>query len=219
MKYLLICFISYLLGSIPTALVVVKVITKKDVRSSDSGNMGAMNTLRVVKKQKGLLLAILSFLFVWLFDCFKAILTIYISQQFKLNSIWSLTLSTFFVILGHNYPIWLKGRGGRGASCLMGVMMYFKFSVLLYWLLLVFFFSLLIEIIFRIIKHQQITPKIIFQSISDQIIGRLIGEIAAIFIIFFIYPKLFYPILFGTLLIIYRHQDRLTNQIKSISQK
>lgn len=219
MKYLLICLISYLLGSIPTALVVVKIITKKDVRSSASGNMGAMNTLRVVKKQKGLLPAIFSFLFVWLFDCFKAILAIYLSQQFKLNSIWSLTLSTFFVILGHNYPIWLKGRGGRGASCLMGVMMYFKFSILLYWLLSVFFFSLLTEIIFRIIKHKQITPKIIFQSISDQIIGRLIGEIAAIFMIYFIYPKLFYPILFGTFLIIYRHQDRLTNQIKSISQK
>jgi glycerol-3-phosphate acyltransferase PlsY len=216
MKYLLICFISYLLGSIPTALVVVKVITKKDVRSSDSGNMGAMNTLRVIKKQKGLFLAVLSFIFVWLFDCFKAILAIYISQQFKLNSIWSLTLSTFFVILGHNYPIWLKGHGGRGASCLMGVMMYFKFSVLIYWLLSVFFFSLLTEIIFRIIKHQQITPKIIFQSISDQIVGRLIGEIVAIFVIYFIYPKLFYPILFGTILIIYRHKNRLTHQLDNL---
>lgn len=215
MNYLLICLISYLLGSIPTALILVKAITKKDVRSTDSGNMGAMNTLRVIKKNKGLIPAILSFIFVWLFDCFKAILAIQLSLKFNLNFIITTTLVTFFVILGHNYPVWLKGKGGRGASCLMGVLMYFRFSILLYWLLVVFIASLLVEIIFRSLKHQQITSKIVFQSISNQILGRLIGEIIAIPIISLIEPKLFLPLLFGSILVILRHRNRLINQLKN----
>jgi len=216
MNYLLICLISYLLGSFPTALILVKIVTKKDVRSSESGNMGAMNTLRITKKEKGLKIAILSFLFVWLFDCFKAIMALYLSQKFNLNFITTITLSTFFVILGHNYPIWLKGRGGRGAACLMGVLMYFRFSILLYWLLTIFLSSLIIEIIFRIFKHQKFSPKIIFQSISDQIIGRLIGELIAIYVVYLIEPKLFWPVLFGSILIILRHQTRLSKQLSSL---
>jgi len=214
MNYVLICLISYLLGSFPTALILVKIITKKDVRSSESGNMGAMNTLRIVKKEKGIKIAILSFLIVWLLDCFKAIAAIYLAQKFNLNFIITITLSTFFVILGHNYPVWLKGKGGRGAACLMGVLMYFRFSILLYWLLTIFLSSLITEIIFRILKHQKITPKIVFQSISDQIIGRLIGEIIAIYIVYLIEPKLFWPILLGSILIILRHKTRLLKQIK-----
>ncbi|MPM42598.1 Glycerol-3-phosphate acyltransferase [bioreactor metagenome] len=216
MNYLLICLISYLLGSIPTALILVKIITKKDVRSGESGNMGAMNTLRITKKEKGLVVAIFSFLFVWLFDCFKAAIAIHFSLKFNLNFITTITLSTFFVILGHNYPIWLKGKGGRGAACFMGILMYFRFSIFLYWLLIIFLSSLITEIIFRIFKHQQINSKIIFQSISDQIIGRLIGELIAIPIISLIEPKLFWPILFGSILIILRHQKRLSKQLSSL---
>lgn len=216
MNYLLICLISYLLGSFPTALVLVKIVTKKDVRSSESGNMGAMNTLRITKKEKGLVVAIFSFLFVWLFDCFKAITAIYLSSKFNLNFIVTITLSTFFVILGHNYPIWLKGKGGRGAACLMGVLMYFRFSILLYWLLTIFLSSLIVEIIFRAVKHQKFTPKIVFQSISDQIIGRLIGEIIAIYVVYLIEPKLLFPVIFGTILIILRHKQRLFKQISSL---
>ncbi len=214
MTYLLIAFISYLLGTFPTALILVKILTKKDVRSGESGNMGAMNTLRMVKKYEGLPAAIISFFTVWLVDCSKAILAVIIAQKLNSNFVMSTTLATFFVILGHNYPIWLKGHGGRGASCLMGIMMYSKFSVLIYWLLTVFLSSLIFEIIFRIFKKQTITPKIIFQSISNQILGRLIGEIIAVFVIYLIYPSLFYPILFGTILILLRHTTRLKNQLK-----
>jgi len=219
MNYLLICLISYLLGSFPTALILVKIVTKKDVRSSESGNMGAMNTLRIVKKEKGLKIAIFSFLFVWLFDCFKAIIATYLSQKFNLNFIAATTLATFFVILGHNYPIWLKGKGGRGAACFMGILMYFRFSIFLYWLLIIFLSSLITEVIFRIFNHQKINSKIIFQSISDQIIGRLIGELIAIPIISLIEPKLFWPVLFGSILIILRHQTRLLKQISSLKNK
>jgi len=213
MNYLQICLIAYLLGSFPTALIIVKLFAKKDVRSEESGNMGAMNTLRMVKKNKGLTLAIIAFLMVWLTDCAKAIFAIIITQYLIPNSNLAITLASFFVVLGHNYPVWLKGKGGRGASSLMGIMMYLNFPVFIYWLIIVFLGSVITELIIRIIKKQSFVFKTIFKAISDQIVGRLLGEIIAVFMVYFIDRQLFYPILFTTILIIFRHKDRLIKQL------
>lgn len=215
MNYLYICLISYLLGTFPTALVIVKLLIKKDVRSDESGNMGAMNTLRMVKKNKNLFLAIIAFLIVWLTDCGKAILAIIIAQNLIPNSTLAITLATFFVILGHNYPIWLKFKGGRGAACLMGILMYLNFPIFFYWLFTVFLGCVITELIFRIIKKQSFTFKTIFKAISDQIFGRLIGEIIAIILVYFIARQLFYPVLFASILIIYSHKKRLIKQLSS----
>jgi len=213
MNYLQICFVAYLLGSFPTALIIVKLFAKKDVRSEESGNMGAMNTLRMVKKNKGLTLAIIAFLMVWLTDCAKAIFAIIITQYLIPNSNLAIILASFFVVLGHNYPVWLKGKGGRGASSLMGIMMYLNFPVFIYWLIIVFLGSVITELIIRIIKKQSFVFKTIFKAISDQIVGRLLGEIIAVFMVYFIDRQLFYPILFTTILIIFRHKDRLIKQL------
>lgn len=213
MNYLQICLIAYLLGSFPTALITVKLLAKKDVRSEESGNMGAMNTLRMVKKNRGLALAIIAFLIVWLTDCIKAIFAIMITQYLIPNSNLAITLASFFVVLGHNYPVWLKGKGGRGASSLMGIMMYFNFPVFIYWLITVFLGSVIIELIIRIIKKQSFVFKTIFKAISDQIAGRLIGEILAVVMVYFVDYQLFYPVLFTTILIIYRHKERLIKQL------
>jgi glycerol-3-phosphate acyltransferase PlsY len=213
MNYFLISLISYLLGTIPTALIIVKLFANIDVRSEESGNMGAMNTLRMVKKHKNLSLAIFAFALVWIIDCLKAIIAVIICQKLFSDSTLALTLTTFFVILGHNYPVWLKGKGGRGASSLMGVLMYFNFPLLIYWLLVVFGASIITEIIIKITKKQKINSKIIFQSISNQILGRLLGEIIAVFMVYFVDRNLFWPVFFATILIIYRHQSRLTKQL------
>ena len=209
MNYFQVCLIAYLLGTFPTALIIVKLITKKDVRSDESGNMGAMNTLRMVKKNKNITLAIFAFFVVWLIDCAKAILAIIFTQSLIPNSILAITLASFFVVLGHNYPIWLKGRGGRGASCLMGILMYLNWPIFFYWLLIVFFGSVITELIIRIIKKQSFKLKTIFKAISDQIVGRLLGEIIAIIMVYFVDKTLFFPVLFTSILIIFRHRDRL----------
>jgi len=212
MNYILISLIAYLLGTFPTALIVVKFFTKKDVRTEESGNMGAMNTLRMVKKNKGLFLAIFAFFIVWLTDCTKAILAIIFTQFLMPNSILAITLASFFVVLGHNYPIWLKFKGGRGASCLMGILMYLNWPIFFYWLFTVFFGSVITELIVRIIKKQSFKFKTIFKAISDQIAGRLLGEIFAVIMVCFVDRSLFFPVLFSTILIIYRHKSRLLKQ-------
>ena len=213
MNYLQICLIAYLFGSFPTALIIVKLFTQKDVRSDESGNMGAMNTLRMVKKNKGLIPASIAFIIVWLTDCAKAILAIIITQHLIQNSNLAITLASFFVVLGHNYPIWLKGKGGRGASSLMGIMMYLNFPVFIYWLITVFLGSVITELVVRVIKKQSFVFKTIFKAISDQIAGRLIGEVLAVFMVYFVDRQLFFPVLFATILIIYRHKERLIKQL------
>ncbi|MDD3002790.1 MAG: glycerol-3-phosphate acyltransferase [Candidatus Shapirobacteria bacterium] len=213
MNYLQICLIAYLFGSFPTALIIVNLFTKKDVRSDESGNMGAMNTLRMVKKTKGLVPASIAFIIVWLTDCAKAIFAIIITQHLIPNSNLAITLASFFVVLGHNYPIWLKGKGGRGASSLMGIMMYLNFPVFIYWLIAVFLGSVITELVIRIIKKQSFVFKTIFKAISDQIAGRLIGEIIAVLVVYFVDRQLFFPVLFATILIIYRHKERLIKQL------
>ena len=212
MNYILISLIAYLLGTFPTALIVVKFFTRKDVRSEESENMGAMNTLRMVKKNKGLPLAILAFFIVWLTDCAKAILAIIFTQSLMPNSILAITLASFFVVLGHNYPIWLKFKGGRGASCLMGILMYLNWPIFFYWLFTVFLGSVITELIVRIIKKRSFKIKTIFSAISDQIAGRLLGEIFAVVMVYFVDRSLFFPVLFSTILIIYRHKSRLLKQ-------
>jgi glycerol-3-phosphate acyltransferase PlsY len=209
MNYILISLISYLFGTFPTALIIVKLFIKKDVRSAESGNMGAMNTLRMVKKDKGIISALIAFLIVWLTDCAKAILVIMFTQYLIPNSILAITLASFFVVLGHNYPIWLKFKGGRGASCLMGILMYLNWPIFFYWLFTVFLGSVITELIVRIINKQSFKIKTIFSAISDQIAGRLLGEILAIIMVYFVDRQLFFPVLFTTILIIYRHKDRL----------
>lgn len=214
MNYIIIAILSYLLGSFPTALIIVYLFTKKDVRSGESGNMGAMNTLRMIKKEKGIALAFLGFLIVWIFDMSKAVIASLISLKISPNFILTITISSFFTILGHNYPIWLKGKGGRGAASLMGIIIYYHLIVFLYWIATIFLSSVVFEYIYRIIKHKKIDFKMIPYAISEQIIGRLVGEIVAVYVVYLLDQKLFFPVLLGTILIIYRHKERVKRQLK-----
>lgn len=52
-NYILIAIVSYIIGSIPFALICVRLLLGKDVRQFGSKNTGALNTLRVVSHEKG----------------------------------------------------------------------------------------------------------------------------------------------------------------------
>jgi len=215
MQLISISILSYIVGMFPTALIIVYLITGKDVRRGGSNNMGAMNTMRIVKKEKNIITAFFAFLLVWFGDMGKAILTILIAQKIGgTDVVLSITLAAFFVILGHNYPFILKFKGGRGAASLMGILLYFNKTLFLFWVLIIFLCMTLFEIFFSAKKKKIVSWKLIFHAISEQIVGRLIGEIVAL-IPFFIYGGMaFYPALAGTILVIVRHRDRLINQLK-----
>jgi len=216
MTDLLIILLSYFLGSFPTALIVVKLFTGRDVRSSGSGNMGALNTLRMVGKYRNKTLGLLAFVIVTIVDMGKAVLAVYLAQFFFLqNNTLGITLATFFAILGHNYPVFFKFYGGRGAASLMGIFIYLDGRIFIVWLLSTFIFIVLTELIFNIRLKKKVNLKFFVHAVSEQIIGRLIGEAMALIPIYFINKNLFLPALLGTFLVILRHDKRIVEQLKN----
>ena len=109
----IIIFLSYLLGSIPFGLILSKIFKKGDLRKIGSGNIGATNAMRA----GGFKLAF----FVWLFDMLKAFVAVKIAIYF-LGIYWGVFCGVL-AILGHMFPLWLKFKGGKGVSCMFGVIL------------------------------------------------------------------------------------------------
>ena len=113
MSYIFSIIISYLLGSVPFGILITKLFNKGDLRKVGSGNIGATNVMRV----GGLRLAGL----VWILDMVKAVVAVLIGRYVggAVFGVWC----GFAAIVGHCFPIWLKFRGGKGVSCLFGVLL------------------------------------------------------------------------------------------------
>ncbi len=215
-KYILIALISYVLGSIPFGLIINKLLFKKDPRESGSKNIGALNTLRIASKEKGGIAGILSFLLVFLLDAGKAVLSVYLAQTMTAgNSPLAVSLAAFFAVLGHNYSVFLKLKGGRGAASFLGILLYLDWKAFLGWLVLVVCFMIL----FEVLMGRKVNKKFLKYAVSDQITGRLSGEVFALFWLYTYNILLFYPALAATPLILIAHKDRLSEQIKKIKNK
>ncbi|MDR2400280.1 MAG: glycerol-3-phosphate 1-O-acyltransferase PlsY [Deferribacteraceae bacterium] len=106
----------YLIGSIPVAYILVKVISGADIRSVGSGNVGATNAGRVLGKP--------GFVLVLILDTLKGFLPIFLSL--KLCQIYGFPrdiplFCAMAVILGHAFPIYLGFSGGKGVAASLGV--------------------------------------------------------------------------------------------------
>ncbi len=112
---------GYLIGSIPSGLIIVKLKTGKDIRQVESGRTGGTNAMRAAGFGAGLLTAFS--------DIFKAVLAVWIAQWLSPNE-WVHVLAPIAAILGHNYSLFLpefdeKGRfirlrGGAGGAPALG---------------------------------------------------------------------------------------------------
>lgn len=113
MIYLL-ATISYLLGSIPFAYIIVKIFEKADISNQGTGNIGAMNSYDITgKKWVGILVFIL--------DTIKGFISVLLAMILMPENFYALAISSFLVIIGHNYSIFLKFKGGRGLSSAVGI--------------------------------------------------------------------------------------------------
>jgi glycerol-3-phosphate acyltransferase PlsY len=115
----LIAAAAYLLGSIPTGYLLVRLFRHQDIRSVGSGNIGATNVLRSGGKGLGAATFLLDTLkgcsAVWLGGFLGALLL----PTFPLRS--AQALAAFFCVLGHMFPVWLRFRGGKGVATGFGV--------------------------------------------------------------------------------------------------
>lgn len=211
MSLVIVIVISYLLGSFPTAYLWVKKFSGQDIRKIGSGNVGAMNVVRALK-DKSKKLAITGFLVVLIIDMAKAALSIFFAQFFlPLNSL-ALILATFFVILGHNYSIFLKFAGGRGAACLIGILFYLDIFSFLIWALPVVLCTIFAQIILEKIgfetKINWKKASAIVSIFGKQMAGRFAGLIFGPVALYFYDPQIFLPIAAGTILLLIRNLPR-----------
>ncbi|HVZ95617.1 MAG TPA: glycerol-3-phosphate 1-O-acyltransferase PlsY [Chitinophagaceae bacterium] len=121
MKEIILIIIAYLIGSIPTALIVSKYFFGIDIREYGSGNMGATNTFRVLGPRFGTI--------VMIGDILKGIsavalynfLPYYLNNEIdRTNLMIGLGLAA---VAGHIYPVWAQFRGGKGVATLFGMLL------------------------------------------------------------------------------------------------
>ena len=114
MKYVLAIIIGYVLGNIAPSYFVGKKLRNIDIREHGSGNAGATNTWRVLGARPGI--------FVFVIDMLKGVIAVAIGNA--LGGETGAMLAGGAVILGHNYPVILGFKGGKGVATSIGVVLY-----------------------------------------------------------------------------------------------
>ncbi len=113
---------AYLLGSIPTGYLLVRLFRHQDIRSVGSGNIGATNVLRASGKGLGAATFLLDMLkgcaAVWLGAWAASTLLPALGQPAHRDA---QALAALFAVLGHMFPVWLGFRGGKGVATGFGV--------------------------------------------------------------------------------------------------
>ncbi|MBD2771067.1 glycerol-3-phosphate 1-O-acyltransferase PlsY [Iningainema tapete] len=134
-----ILFVAYLLGSIPTGYIAVKLLKGIDIREVGSGSTGATNVLRTLGKGPGA--------FVLVVDCLKGILAIFLvywlfnfdgSQTLIPSTVnsqlwqpWIITLVGLAAVLGHSKSIFLGFSGGKSVATSLGILLAMNWQVAL----------------------------------------------------------------------------------------
>ena len=120
MKELFLIILAYLIGSIPTALIISKKFFGIDIRDFGSGNMGATNAFRVLGPKYGTIIMVL--------DVLKGIFAVglfyflpyYLTNELeRTNFMMGLGLAA---VVGHIFPVFANFKGGKGVATLLGML-------------------------------------------------------------------------------------------------
>jgi len=106
--------LAYLLGSIPTALIIAKRIKRLDIRSVGDGNVGARNTFHQIGHKFGVFVATIDF--------FKGVLPVFLAYILGLSLGWQM-LACILAIFGHDFPVFANFKGGQGTATSLGTML------------------------------------------------------------------------------------------------
>ena len=138
MSYFFVCLVFYLIGSFPTAYILVKLKYKKSITELGSGNVGARNTLDVTNsKSDGVIVLLIDFL--------KGALPVLLYLHYSSFNPELIIIPALMLLAGHNFSIWLKFKGGRGLATASGIMAVINFTLIIIWLTLYFVLNKLIK--------------------------------------------------------------------------
>lgn len=131
MEIVLLIVVSYLIGSIPFSHIFPK-IKGKDVRSDGTKNIGATNALVVAGPVIGALALV--------GDVAKGLLAVTLATYF-FKTPWPPVLAGLAAIIGHDFSVFLKFKGGKGVATTGGTLLafdpIFAFLIFLLWILLI----------------------------------------------------------------------------------
>ncbi len=117
--YLIIIIIAYLLGNISTSYIVAKRLAGVDIRTQGSGNAGSTNVLRTLGKKAGAL--------TFIGDVLKGFIAVLIARLIAYGLHMDQSICAYIavvaVVLGHNYPVFLGFKGGKGVATSLGSML------------------------------------------------------------------------------------------------
>jgi acyl phosphate:glycerol-3-phosphate acyltransferase len=137
LAYIVVAVAAYLLGSIPTGFLVAKA-RGIDIQKSGSGNIGATNAMRVLGKPAGIFVMFMDALkgyvacalippliWNWLNENLSLYFILGIPHSFQDQliefQVRLYVIAGIFAVLGHNYPCWLRFKGGKGIATTAGV--------------------------------------------------------------------------------------------------
>lgn len=120
MEYIYSSLIGYALGCIQPSYILTRIIKKTDIRTFGSGNAGASNTVGALGWKYGVFVAV--------FDILKAVAAVLLVRLLFRDMTDGMKYTVlqftagFFVIIGHNHPIYMRFKGGKGTASLIGML-------------------------------------------------------------------------------------------------
>ena len=158
--------LAYLLGSIPSAVWIGKMLYGIDVRQHGSGNAGATNVIRVMGYKAGIP--------VMLFDVFKGWLAVQLAVWIPVPGLSSEMLiylrigMGFAAVLGHVFPVYVGFKGGKGVGTIAGVgISLFPLAILL---------VLVVFILVLVITHYVSLASVLASLVFPLVVFFIIGE-------------------------------------------
>ncbi|WP_412097943.1 glycerol-3-phosphate 1-O-acyltransferase PlsY [Caldifermentibacillus hisashii] len=138
MNTVILFVLAYLIGSIPSGLIIGKVFYNTDIRDHGSGNLGATNTFRTLGVKAGIVVMVA--------DILKGTLATGLADifsYFQISLEWSISPLIIGAVaaFGHMYPIFANFRGGKAVATSGGVILYYE-PVLFIILILIFIITL-----------------------------------------------------------------------------
>jgi glycerol-3-phosphate acyltransferase PlsY len=164
---------AYILGSIPSGLIVGKVFYGIDIREHGSGNLGATNTFRTLGKKAGIA--------VTLADILKGTLAVLLSKWIApdLHPL----IAGVFAVIGHMYPIFAGFRGGKAVATSGGVLLAYA-PMMFVILLTVFFISLYISKYVSLSSMMSSVAAITYAIISQDVPLIIVAVVLSTFVFY-----------------------------------
>ncbi len=186
------CLISYLLGCFNAAYLYSSKIKHTDIRQYGSGNAGSTNILRVFGFKSALP--------VFIVDLLKGFLALKITMWISGNLAVAVILSAVCVVAGHNWPIFMKYRGGKGIATSVGILFALDYRLAL----LIFISAILLIAISKMVS-----------------LGSVIGLIAMPFVFWAFQqpPEYIFATVLLSILGLYQHRNNIVRIIKGEESK